>query len=78
MVGEFTLPLLLGAMLSVASSISRLRGRSSLLFKDVKRVTFCYKTSMFYIYNCKNCVLTVVCLKLHYMRQCCKEHHKYQ
>lgn len=35
MVGEFTLLLLVGAMFSVESSISRLRGRSSLLFKDV-------------------------------------------
>lgn len=34
MVGEFILPLLVGAMLSTASSISRLRGRS-LLYRDV-------------------------------------------
>lgn len=35
MVGEFILLLLVGAMLSVKSSISRLRGKFSLLFKDV-------------------------------------------
>lgn len=50
MVGEVTLPLLVGAMLSVESPISRLRGRFSLLFKDVDiQGEYCGTTDIRYV-----------------------------